>query len=938
MKRLAILLASSMLAILAITFSLPARAEGGGKITGKITDQKTGEALIGATVTIEGSTRGAATDVNGEYVISDVPAGSSSILVTYLGYQNKQVSDIEIKPGQVTSLNIVLNEAATKQLAAVTVKATYKQESTNSLYAQQKNSSRISDGISADAIRRSPDRNTAEVLKRVSGTSIQDNKFVVVRGLGDRYNVTTLNNSVMPSTEPDKKAFSFDVIPSTLVDNIVISKTATPDLPGDFAGGNVQVTTKDFPEAKVVTLQVGISGNTQTTFKEFKQGSVQKLDFLGGFSNGSRSLPGVWQRLNYTDYLSAPASQQVAVTQRFQNSYGVKHQFNGYPGQNLQLNVGNTKVFKNDAKLGYVASLTYANNIQRLVRDRNEFSFNEDAQPTFNYHDNVYNFNNTLGGILNISYSNKNSKYSIKNTYNNSFTNSYTERTGAFVEGGPITLIQGSQTAPERSGIINSVFEGQHFLPASKINIDYNISYGNSHRKQPDQRVLEQFKQPGSNDFTVNLSNFNQAAIQNAGRIYTDLVEDIYGGRFNLTIPYTLFKQSSKLKAGYLGYYRDRDYTATVLGYAIAGGANGRNIPLTNGLTADNIFSSANLAQQGIALFTLPGYNINYKGTVSQNAGYLMTDSKLSEKVRVILGARVERYEQKINQPGTNLKEQKYLNTDILPSLNLTYAVNGQSNLRLAGSQTVARPELRELARFQAYDFVTDYNITGNDALKRTKITNADLRYEIFPSAGNIISVSAFYKHFVNAIEQTNQGNKTFSYANAPNAYDFGAELEFRKRLDFIEGQTYLKNFTIYANASYIRSEVNVVDGAPRRPLQGQSPYIINGGLLYTTPNNGLTVNLLYNKIGPRLSFVGILGTRDIYEKSRDVIDFQIGKRLMKNRGELKLNVSDILAQPVRLYVNYGNNDNRNYNQNTDKVFQATRPGRNISLQYIYNF
>lgn len=938
MKRLAIIFISSIFATLAIAFSLPAWAEGGGKITGKITDQKTGEPLIGATVTIEGASRGAATNVNGEYIINDVPPGTNSILVSYLGYQNKEVSDVQVKAGQVTSLNIVLNEAATKQLAAVTVRATYKQESTNSLYAQQKNSSRISDGISADAIRRSPDRNTAEVLKRVSGTSIQDNKFVVVRGLGDRYNVTTLNNSVMPSTEPDKKAFSFDVIPSTLVDNIVISKTATPDLPGDFAGGNVQVNTKDFPESKVVTLQVGISGNTQTTFKDFKQGSVQKLDFLGGYSNGSRSLPGVWQRLNYTDYLSAPASQQVAVTQRFQNSYGVKHQFKGYPGQNLQLNVGNTKVFKNDGKLGYVASLTYANNIQRLERDRNEYSFNEDAQPTFNYHDNVYNFTNTLGGILNISYSHRNSKYSIKNTYNNTFTNSYTERTGAFVEGGPVTLTQGSQTAPERSGIINSVFEGQHFLPASKINIDYNISYGNSYRKQPDQRVLEQFKQPGSNDFTVNLSNFNQAAIQNAGRIYTDLTEDIYGGRFNLTIPYTLFKQPSKLKAGYLGYFRDRDYTATVLGYAIAGGANGRNIPLTNGLTADNIFNSANLAQQGIALFTLPGYNINYRGTVSQNAGYLMTDSKLSEKVRVILGARVERYEQKINQPGTNLKEQKYLNTDVLPSLNLTYALSQQSNLRLAGSQTVARPELRELARFQAYDFVTDYNITGNDALKRSKITNADLRYEIFPSVGSIISVSAFYKYFVNAIEQTNQGNKTFSYANAPNAYDFGAELEFRKKLDFIEGQAFFKNFTAYANASYIRSEVNVVDGAPRRPLQGQSPYIINGGLLYTTPSNGLTVNLLYNKIGPRLNFVGILGTRDIYEKSRDVIDFQISKRLMKNRGELKLNVSDILAQPVRLYVNYGNNDNRNYNQSTDKIFQATKPGRNISLQYIYNF
>jgi TonB-dependent receptor len=935
-KKLATLLKITLSLILTASFSMT-YAQGTGKLIGKITDNKTGEVLIGASVLVQGLSKGAATNVTGEYNIAGLPAGTYEVLVRYVGYQNKLISDVQIKGDAPTTLNITLSEANTQQLAAVTVRATFRQESTNSLYAQQKNSSRISDGISADAIRRSPDRNTAEVLKRVSGASIQDNKFVVVRGLGDRYNVTTLNNSVMPSTEPDRKAFSFDVIPSTLVDNIVISKTATPDLPGDFAGGNVQVTTKDFPDTKVITLQLGVSGNTQTTFKDFKQGSVQKLDFLGGFSNGSRQLPATWQRLNYNDYLSATAAQQVAVTQRFQNSFGAKHQFSGYPGQDVQLTLGNTKVFKNDSKLGYVASLTYANNIERLVRNRNEFSFNDDAQPTFYYNDNVYNFTNNIGGILNISYSHKNSKYSLKNTYNNTFTNSYTDRSGAYVEGGPVTLVQGSQTAPERGGIINSVLEGQHFLPASKINIDYNISYGNSYRKQPDQRVLETFKQPNSSDYTINLSNFNQAAIQNAGRIYTDLKEDIYGGRFNFSIPYTLFKQTSKLKAGYLGYYRDRDYTATVLGYAIAGGANGRNIPLTNGLTADNFFSSANLAQQGIALFTLPGYNISYKGTVSQNAGYLMTDGKLTDDIRLILGARVERYEQKIKQPGSKLPEQKYLNTDILPSVNLTYALSATSNLRLAGSQTVARPELRELANFQAYNFVYDYNITGNSNLKRSKITNADIRYEVFPSSGQIFSVSAFYKHFVNAIEQTNQGNQTFSYANAPKAYDLGAELEFRRKLDFIGSQALLKNMTFYANASYIRSKVNLQEGAPTRPLQGQSPYIINGGFLYVTPNNGLSVNLLYNKIGPRLNFVGLLGARDIYEKSRDVVDFQIGKRLMKNKAEIKLNVSDIFAQPVRLYVNYGDTK-RNYNPGTDKIFQATKPGRNISLQYIYNF
>jgi hypothetical protein len=281
-KKLATTLFSLTLSLILIASYSVVFAQGTGKVTGKVTDKKTGEVLIGATVLLQGISKGAATNVSGEYALTGIPAGTYEILVKYVGYQNKLISEVQVTNNAATSLNITLDEANTQQLQAVTVRATFRQESTNSLYAQQKNSSRISDGISADAIRRSPDRNTAEVLKRVSGASIQDNKFVVVRGLGDRYNVTTLNNSVMPSTEPDRKAFSFDVIPSTLVDNIVISKTATPDLPGDFAGGNVQVTTKDFPDTKVVTLQVGISGNTQTTFKDFKQGSVQDNCLLPG--------------------------------------------------------------------------------------------------------------------------------------------------------------------------------------------------------------------------------------------------------------------------------------------------------------------------------------------------------------------------------------------------------------------------------------------------------------------------------------------------------------------------------------------------------------------------------------------------------------------------------------------------------------------------------
>jgi TonB-dependent receptor len=923
--------------ILTASFSLT-YAQSAGKLTGKITDAKTGEALIGASVLVQGLSKGAATNVSGEYNITALPAGTYEILVRYVGYQNKLISDVQVKGNEATSLNITLTEANTQQLQAVTVKATFRQESNNSLYVLQKNSSRVSDGISAEAIRRSPDRNIGEVLKRVSGATVTDGRFIVVRGLGDRYNTTMLNNAVLPSTEPDKKAFSFDIVPSSLVDNIVINKTATPDLPGDFAGGAVQVSTKDFPDTKIITLQVGIAGNTKTTFKDFKQGSMQKLDFLGGFDNGSRKLPLSWVNLNKTDYVTAPLAQQIAVTQRFSNSFGVKHQFKGYPGQNLQLTVGNTKQLNEDSKLGYVASLTYGNNIERFDRERTEVSFSN-GEPTFNFNDNLYRFTNSLGGILNVSYSHKNSKYSLKNTYNNTFVNSFTDRNGAYVEGGESNRInlRSTQTDVSRSGVLSSVFEGQHFLTKSKINIDYNVSYGKSYRYQPDQRILEQFQTPSTGpNWYVRLSNITSPAIQNAGRLYTDLDENIYGGKVNVAIPYQLFKQSNKLKVGYLTSYRDRTFSAEALGYA-SGVSNADQIDLVNGVTADNIFSKSFIAQRGIVISRINGYSFSYDGTVKLDAGYIMTENKFSDKLRMILGARVERYKQTIQQPGISTSKQNYLNTDVLPSVNFTYALTPKSNLRLAASQTVARPELRELANFLYYDFVTDYSVRGNVDLKRTLISNFDLRYELFPSAGQIISVSAFYKKFNNAIEQTNGGNRDFSFQNANSAYDYGAELEFRRRLDLLGSQAYLKNLTFYANAAYIRSRVTVANGNPNRPLQGQSPYILNGGLQYAGSNNGLVLNLLYNRIGQRLTYVGVSGGRDIYENPRDLVDFQIGKRLMKNKAEIKLNVSDIFAQSIRLYTNFDSKTSYNPN-NGDKSFQSTIPGRNVNLQFIYNF
>lgn len=904
-----------------------------GKISGKVSDKKTGETLIGVTVKIAGTTKGASTDVEGRYIISGLTPGRYILEASYVGYLTKRITEIDVKAQNVSPADFVMEESNSQKLNEVVITATVKQESVNTLYSLQKQSIRISDGISADLIRKSPDKNTSEVLKRVSGTSIQDNKFVVVRGLGDRYNTTLMNNAILPSSEPDKKAFSFDVIPSSLIDNIVISKTGTPDLPGDFAGGAVQIFTKDFPAQKFMSIQVGAGFNTQTTFKNFKRGTKGSTDFLG-FDNGDRKLPQAFkdvQKVYFTDAVSP--EKRAEVSQSFSNTYGLRDQFKALPTANLQFTFGDTKMLMDDSKFGYIFSVNYRNSTDILFRDR--FENNITKFQNFDSKDVLYQSGNSSGAMLNLAYTYGTSKFSFKNFFSNSFSNNYAERSGSYNEGGDITHVKSLQTDVAQNGLFNSVLEGSHNLTENKIAIDYNVSYGYSYRKQPDQRTLEGQRRNDESIYSLTLNPFNNPAVQHAGRVYSDLGENIYGGKVNIAKSYSLFNYNQKVKVGYLTSYRDRSFDITALGYGLNNGT-AKAFRFENGVTMENIFSKENIKNNDIVLSFISGSSYNYKGTGFLNAGYLQSENQFTDKLRVIWGARLENYKQEITPTGQPSAKQSYTNTDVLPSVNFTYALTDNSNLRLSGFQSVSRPEMRELADYLVYDYVTDFTVRGNPDLKRALITNIDVRYELFPSAGQIFSISGFYKDFKNPIEQINGGNKDFSFQNAKKATDYGAEIEFRKKLDFISEDGIFKNLTFYVNAAYIKSKVELENSDTNRPLQGQSPYLINGGLQYVNTNGDLSFNLLYNRIGQRLAFAGVRMGTDIYENPRDLIDFQVSKKIIKNKAELRLNVSDIFAQKQMLYQNF--DKKTAYSSSEDRVFQSTRPGRSISLNFLYNF
>nr|WP_305121760.1 TonB-dependent receptor [Pedobacter mongoliensis] len=845
-------------------------------------------------------------------------------------------------------------EESGQELKAVVITATAKQESIGGLYAQQKNAISMSSGISADVIRRSPDKNTGEVLKRVSGASVQDNKFIVVRGLSDRYNNAMINNSPLPSSEADRKTFSFDVIPSALIDNVIISKTATPDLPGDFAGGAVQIKTKDFPDLKNLQISYSVGYNSISTFKPFYGNSRNILDF-SGFGASSRALPASFPASRQR-YVNQSIDQRVAQTKQFDNSWGINNLGNTMPTQSLQLVYGNSFRFKNDSKLGLILSTNYRNAATISQEERNDF--NESGAtgrgiPLFQYNDSYYNFSSTLGLLANISYIKGNHKFALKNVFNQSFEDNYLQRSGVFDLQSRQKI---SQQEVNDKSLLNSVLEGEHLLSQkNKSRLSWNTSFSRITNDQPDLRRLAYVKKvTDAADVAYQAQVPSVATPSTAGRFFSELDENIYGASANYTLPVEIRGQSQTIKAGLSKQYKQRNVSARVLGYVINTDDFAASEALLS-LPQGELFSPVNIAQDKFYLEDITNPANTYKGSGDLNAGYLMMTNQLFNKLKATWGLRVENYIETLNtrdNSGAVNIDNNYF--DILPSINLSYALNDQSNLRASYGRTVARAQFRELAPFSFYDFVTGTVKIGNTELQRTSIDNIDLRYELYPSTGQLISFSVFYKHLIKPIESniisgSTAASKSISYINAPEADVFGAEVELRHNLGFINsGSNFFKNLVFTANAAAIKSQVNFVNAVTildKRPLQGQSPYLINTGLQYSAPKTGLQANVLYNRIGRRIAIVGFgqysgdtfqADYPDIYEAPRDLIDLQLSKSVIRNKGELKLSISNLLDSDANFYQDL--NTNKRYDSNTDQLINSVQFGRTISLGFGYRF
>jgi hypothetical protein len=927
------------IAILSLLLCSVFSAFAGGKIKGKVTDGKNNETIIGAVVTVKGTGNGTVTDIDGNYELS-VDAGTHTIEVKYVGYQPKEISEIAVEDKKDVVVNVILEQAKSTQLAEVTIKSSLKKENISAIYVQQKNAATISDGISADIIKRSPDRSTGEVLKRVSGTTIQDNKFVIVRGLSDRYNTAIVDNAILPSTEPNRKAFSFDIIPANLIDNIVITKAATPDLPGDFAGGVISVHTKEIPEKNFATFTLGANYNTASTFQPFKTGFKSPTDMLG-FDNGSRQLPSDFPTTDQIINNKLTKADQIAAQKSLNNDYSITNR-SGLPGIAFQGSVGRSWDLKDNRRhTGFVGAVSYSHN-ETVLRDVIRHYDN------FDYKDNSYRYSTNVGGMLNYGYTAGKVKLVWKNLYNRNFDDNFLFREGNNLSSSKFINYYAYDL--QQKSLLKSSIEGSLNVGKGQSKLTWVLAYNRINNNQPDQKKATYFR-----DSTKMLAD-NGTIGKSNNRLFSNLDENVYNAGLNYQMPYKLGKNNNTFKVGGLALIRTRNFAARYIGMVPDTDPLNPNSGdyANSALPIADLYSNSSIDKGVYILNDITSGSDEYTAKTTTLAGYAMSDNKFGERTRLVWGARVESFHLNLNSSifGTPLVVDTTW-IDVLPSANFTYAVTEKANFRASYYKTVARPEMREIAPFAYYDYELSALVNGNPRLTRSQINNADLRYEVFPNNGEVISGSVFYKHFKNTIENIvySSGISTFEVQpnNFPSAYNVGVEADMRKSLTFIAPQSFMKNMSFYINAAYIKSLVNDTSkGSVDRPLTGQSSYVVNTSLSYATEDGKLSFTALYNRIGERIYLVGQGGGStgyqlgNVYERPRNLLDFQATYVLSK-RSEFRFSIKDILNAPYVFY--YDQNGNKKFDNPTfsntinsaeDYILQKYRPGTTCMLMYTY--
>jgi outer membrane receptor protein involved in Fe transport len=869
-------------------------AQESGRVIGRVVEASQGAPIAGAQVEVVGSAVRTVSALDGRYTLLNVPAGPVTLSVRMIGYQPKSVSGLVVKAGGVVAQDVGLSAEAV-QLQEIAVTAEAERGTVNQALDQQRNSTAIVNAVSAEQISRSPDSDAGQAVQRVSGVTVQDGKYVFVRGLGERYTTTSLNGARIPSPEPERKVVPLDLFPAGLLEGITTSKTFTPDQPGDFSGASVDLKTREFPLGRVITLSTTAGLNTAATGREIVRAPVTGAEWRG-YAGGERSLPSPL-RGPVTNLNGRSEVEINDMIGSLNNSWSPKLG-NGSPNGSTSLSVGGEDPLFGQL-LGYIASASYSYG-QEVRRDetRSQVTATANGLEPFNQYSGSTGRTSTLwGGLLNLSTRiGSGSKIAFNNSYTRSAENEANSLSGLNEEFSH-NLVLSRLTFTARSVRSNQLV-GEHLIGDNLL--EWSATNSAVTRYEPDRSDLryEAATDPATGQLAPTAWFTGPFA---ATKTFSDLDESSWNLASSVRLAFGAATNPVFLKVG--GSYRTVDRDAISQPYDV----RSKNLSAAERAASAEQLFDGRYAYEGRLSFFTSQIGGEYTADDRQVAGFGMLDVPVGSRIRIIGGARVERWN--LDLTSFDLVQQRdstvfRRNTDVLPSLAVNVALTGDQNLRLSASQTLSRPEYREITSVQSFNAIDEVFVRGNENLQRALIQNYDVRWEWFPAAGEVLSLGAFAKRFDQPIERVfdlQTGSAAgITYINAKSAENYGVELEVRKNLGFLAQG--LRPFTAFANTTIMHSSIepgnNSVTNADR-PMVGQSGYVVNGGLGYSSDDGRWNATALYNVAGRRISEAGFVPYDDRYEEARHLVDVSVQFPIFSAMS-VKLDGKNLFDSPVR--------------------------------------
>jgi hypothetical protein len=940
-----------------------------GFIRGTVFDETLGGTMMGVSVVIDGTNTGALTDLDGKFSISVEP-GTYTLKISFISYEPKVVTDVTVLPGKVVTLDVINMKEATIGLDEVVITGNMVRNTENSILSIKMNSPNVMDGISAVSFKKIGDSDAASSMKRVTGVSVEGGKYVYVRGLGDRYTKTMLNGVDIPGLDPDRNTMQMDIFPTTVIDNIIVHKSFSPELPADFTGGVVDIALKDFPDQKKVNFSATAGYNPDYHFRnDYLTYQGGKTDYLG-FDDGSRAIPATGNIPFFTSVISDPNGtdglRYREILEGFNPTMAAMKQ-KSFMDYSLGTTIGNQISLKK-VTLGYNLGIGYKSNTEFYKNaEYGRYGMSSDPSVTqlevreFQVGD--FGVSSVLmSGLAGIALKTRQSKFRLNLIH----LQNGESKAGIFSyegsdKGSNFTGFQHNLEYGQRT-LTNLLLEGRHTLSNSKWDISWKLSPTLSAIEDPDTRFVRYVDNSGI--YQINTEGgFPE-------RVWRNLSELNLAGVLNLSKEYSFNGKKAKLSFGGGYTWKERDFV--IMKYAL----NIRNLNLTG--DPDELFRPENLwplnETQNTSGTTYEAHFVpdnpnKFNASSSNAAGYISTELSLLNDLRTVVGVRVEHFQQRYtgrDQLGLNVMDNEKLldSFDFFPSINLIYSLTEKQNVRFSFARTIARPSFKELSYAEIADPLSGRTFIGglfrdaNDVagieywdgkLRSTYINNYDLRWEMFHSNGQMVSLSGFYKRFFDPIEIVQYATQTgaFQPRNVGDARVLGVEVELRQSLDLISNM--FRNFSISANVSVTKSKIDLstteflsrsenartgqtIDNS--RVMAGQAPYIINGGLNYNGGENGFfngfEAGIYYNVQGITLQYIGIADLPDIYTLPFHSLNFNANKTLGKNmKTQVGIKIDNLLSDKKESVF-------RSFNV-TDPFFTKLEPGITFQVRLAYS-